>query len=171
MLMGERFTPGMAGLRDWNIVRGSLGQIDWDELDLLLIEFPSGIEAVEDLSEVLLPIDAALIVTRPGVGERERIRSLWKFFDASSVPPIGLVSNMEGRYQGERVEDLGRTFGIPIRVAIPYEPGLGTIQAGTTPYVLAQKGTEVSRTFFDLSEDLLDYLIWLHDEHGDEEDF
>lgn len=171
MLMGEHFTPGMAGLRDWNIVRGSLGQIDWDELDLLLIEFPPGIEAAENLSEVLPPIEAVLIVTRPGDGERERIRRIWKYFDLSSTPAIGLVSNMEGQYTGETVEELGQTFGIPIRVAIPYEARLATTQPGATPHILAQKGTEVSRTFFDLSEDLVDYLIWLHDEHEDEEDF
>ncbi|MFQ5913845.1 MAG: P-loop NTPase [Nitrospinota bacterium] len=171
MLMGDRFTQGMAGLADWNVVRGSLGQVDWEELDLLLIEFPPGIEAAEDLSEVLPPIEASLIVTRPGDGERERIRSPWKFFDASSVPPIGLVSNMEGRYRGESVEDLGQAFGIPIRVAIPYEPGLGTFQTGGPPYLLAHKESKVSKTFFDLSEDLLDYLIWIHDEHEDEEEF
>ncbi len=171
MLMGDRFTPGVAGLRDWNTVRGSLGEVDWDELDLLLIEFPPGIEAVEDLSEVLPPIEATLIVTRPGEGERERIRSLWKFFDASSTPAIGLISNMEGRYRGESVEELGRTFGIPIRVPIPYEPALGTVQGGATPYLLAKQTSEVSRAFFDLSEDLVDYLVWLHDEHEQEEEF
>lgn len=171
MLMGDRFTQGMTGLADWNVVRGPLGQVDWDELDLLLIEFPSGIETVEYLSEVLPPIEASLIVTRPGEGERERIRRIWKYFDLSSTPAIGLVSNMEGRYSGETVEKLGQTFGIPIRVAIPFEPRLATTQPGATPHILAQKGTEVSSTFFDLSEDLVDYLVWLHDEHVQEEEF
>ena len=171
MLMGDRFRGGMAGLRDWNVVRESLGQVDWDELDLLLIEFPPGIEAVEDLPEVLPAIDAALIVSRPGDGERERIRRLWRFFDASSTPAIALISNMEGRYKGETVEVLGGTFGIPIRVTIPHEPALATFQAGAAPHILAQKGTEVRRTFFDLSEDLVEYLVWLHDEHEDEEEF
>ncbi|MFQ5883306.1 MAG: P-loop NTPase [Candidatus Methylomirabilales bacterium] len=161
MLMGGRFREGMAGLRDWNVVQGSLGQVDWEELNLLLIEFPSGIEAVEDLSEVLPPIDAALIVTRPGEGERERIRRIWRFFDANSISVICLVSNMEGRFTGEDVEDLGQTFGIPIRVGIPYDRALARVE----------KGTEVSRIFFDLSEDLVDYLVWLHDEHEDEEEF
>ncbi|MFQ5802948.1 MAG: P-loop NTPase [Candidatus Methylomirabilales bacterium] len=172
MLMGDRFREGIAGLRDWSVVQGSLGQVDWGELDLLLIEFPSGIEAVEDLSEVLPAIDAALIVSRPGEGERERIRSIWKFFDASSVPAIGLVSNLEGRFRGEDVEDLGQTFGIPIRVAIPYEPALASAQDGATPYLLAHKEeAKVSRIFFDLSDDLVDYLVWLHDEHEQEEEF
>lgn len=171
MLMGERFREGIAGLQDWTAVRGSLGQVVWEGLDLLLIEFPTGIEAVEDLSEVLPPIDAALIVSRPGQGERERIRRIWKFFDASSIPAIGLVSNMEGRYRGETVEDLGQTFGIPIRVTIPYDPTLTRVQAGAALYILAQKEREASRAFFDLSDDLVDYLIWLHDEHQQEEDF
>ena len=171
MLMGGRFNQGMAGLRDWNVVRDALGQVDWDELDLLLIEFPPGIEAVEDLSEVLPAIDAGIIVTRPGEGERERIRNIWKFFDVSGTPAIALVSNMEGRYKGEKVEALGGTFGIPIRVAIPHEPALSTFQAGTAPYILAQRGTDIRRNFFDLSEDLVEYLVWLHDEHEDEEDF
>ncbi|MFQ5962531.1 MAG: hypothetical protein ACE5MG_14165, partial [Candidatus Methylomirabilales bacterium] len=116
-------------------------------------------------------IDAALIVSRPGDGERERIRRTWKFFDASSTPAIALISNMEGQYKGETVEELGRTFGIPIRVAIPYESALATIQAGAAPYILTHKETKVSKTFFDLSEDLVDYLVWLHDEHEDEEEF
>lgn len=171
MLMGDRFIRGMAGLKDWNVVRGSLGQVDWDELDVLLVEFPAGIEAAEDVSEVLPAIDAALIVSRPGEGERERIRKVWKYFDLSSTPAIGLISNMEGRYTGETVEELGQTFGIPIRVAIPHEPSLTTTQPGGNPYILAHKGKEVSRTFFDLSEDLVDYLIWLHDEHVQEEEF
>ncbi len=88
-----------------------------------------------------------------------------------STPAIAVISSMEGRYTGETVEALGGTFRIPIRVVIPHEPALASIQAGTTPYLLAQKGTEVRRTFFDLSEDLVEYLVWLHDEHEDEEDF
>ncbi len=88
-----------------------------------------------------------------------------------STPAIALISNMEGRYTGETVEALGGTFGIPIRATIPHEPALATFQAGAAPYLLAQKGTEGRRTFFDLSEDLVEYLVWLHDEHEDEEDF
>ncbi|MFQ5847265.1 MAG: P-loop NTPase [Candidatus Methylomirabilales bacterium] len=169
MVIGEPSREGMASLRDWGPVQRSLGEVEWDGLDLLLIELPAGIEAVEDLSEVLPAIDAALIVSR--AGERERIRRLWQFFDASSTPAIGLVSNMEGRSSGENVEGLGQTFGIPIRVAIPYEPALATIEAETAPYVLTHKETKVSQAFYHLSEHLVEYLVWLHDEHGDEEDF
>jgi len=104
-------------------------------------------------------------------GDRKRIRKIWRFFDMRSTPAIALISNMEGQYTGETSEELGQTFGIPIRATIPHEPALASIQAGTTPYLLAQKGTEVRRTFFDLSEDLVEYLVWLHDEHEDEEDF
>jgi Mrp family chromosome partitioning ATPase len=171
MLMGNRFGQGMANLRDWSIVQKSLAQVDWNGIGLLLIEFPSGIEMSDDLSEVLPPIDAGLIVSRPEAGERERIRRIWKFLDTSGIPAIGLVSNMEGRYRGETVEDLGQTFGIPIRVTIPYEPMLATTHAGAAPYILAKKGTKVGRTFLDVSEDLVDYLVWLHDEHEQEEDF
>lgn len=171
MLRDGRFPQGMMGLRDWNNVQQSLVQVDWDELDLLLIEFPAGIEAVEDLSVVLPPMDAGLIISQPGDAERARIRNLWKSFDASSIPAIGLVSNMEGRYNGASVEELGQTFGIPIRVGIPYEPALADLRVGTAPYILAHKETEVSKVFFDLSQDLVDHLVWLHDEHGDEEDF
>ncbi len=104
-------------------------------------------------------------------GDRKRIRKIWRFFDTRSTPAIAVISNMEGRHRGETSEELGQIFGIPIRVTIPHEPALATFQVGAAPYLLAQKGTEVRRTFFDLSEDLVEYLVWLHDEHEDEEDF
>lgn len=170
MFMGDRFREGMAGLRDWRAVQRSLAQVEWEGLDLLLIEFPPGIEVVEDLSEVLPPIDGGLIVSRPGEKERERIRRIWRFFDASSTPAIGLISNMEGRFGGESVEDLGRTFGIPIRVGIPFEPALKGIRAGSVAHILTGEKSKVSRIFFDLSGDLVDYLLWLQDEHEQEDD-
>lgn len=170
MFSGDRFRRGMAGLQDWGTVQRSLGQVNWVGLDLLLIEFPAGIEVIEDLSEVLPPIDGAVIVTRPGEREKNRIKAIWKFLDLSSTPAIGLVSNMERVSKGSEVEGLGQTFGIPIRAKIPYASELTNVQAGVAPYILAQKESEASRNFFHLADDLVEYLFWLHDEHEQEDD-
>lgn len=160
-----------SGGTDWRLVQESLATVDWKKLDVLLVELPVGIEGVGDLSEVFPTLDAAVIVTLPSGRPRDRIRTLWKFFDASAVPVIGLVTNMEGRFTGEDVEELGRTFGIPIRVSIPYESALAVEGSHDDPYVLARRDTHASQTLFGFSEDLADYLIWLHDEHEQEEDF
>ncbi|MFQ5848026.1 MAG: P-loop NTPase [Candidatus Methylomirabilales bacterium] len=156
---------------DWRVVQESLTRVDWKGIDFLLVELPFGIGIVGDFSELFPAMDAACIVTLPTEGARDRIRRAWKFFDASSIPVIGLVSNMEGRFKGEEVEDLGQTFGIPLRVGLPHEPALATIQAGAAPYILANREAKVSRAFFDLADDLVDYLFWLRDEGDQEEEF
>jgi len=160
LLMGDQFVQGMPGLREWRQVQGALGEVDWRGLDLLMIELPSDIDTVGDLSEVLPPIDGALIVSSGGQRERERIRSLRNFFDASTTPAVGLFANDQGESQGEDVEILGRTFGIPLRATIPFDSALASGRGHHRPAVLA-----------DVAEDLVDYLIWLHDEHEQEEDF
>lgn len=170
-LLGDRLFSQRAVVKDWGVVQETLARMDWAGVDFLLIELPAGIEAVSDLCEVLPAIDASLLVTLFTEGARDRIRRVWKFFDASSIPVIGLVSNMEGPFNGEGVESLGQTFGIPLRVGIAHEPALATIQGGAVPHILANREAKVSRAFFDLADDLVDYLFWLRDEGDQEEEF
>ncbi len=175
--------PGLDGLKlaslemptrgslteDWGTLRTSLGRIDWTGVDLLLIEFPPHMEQAGDLSELLPAIDAGLIVSLPSGEEQERIRKIWRFLDSSNIAGIGLISNKERFRRGDRVEALGRMFGIPLRLALPYRSALAGTQ--TNPDVLAHKDTIMGKDFSDFSEDLLDYLVWLHDEQEQEEDF
>ena len=88
-----------------------------------------------------------------------------------NIPVIGLVLNMRGTFNNGEVNELARRFGIPISIDIPFEPKLSAVQVGRIPHILGNKETRVGRAFFELSQELVEYLFWLHDEHDDEEVF
>lgn len=116
-----------------NIILQFLQNIDWGELDYLLIDFPPGTGDIQLTLSQRASLVGAVIVTTPQEVALLDVRKAMDLFEQVKVPLIGIVENMS-YYQAENAE--GRTYifgkgggkklaqssGLPFLGEIPIDP-------------------------------------------------
>ncbi len=145
------------------IIRQFLQQVEWGELDYLIVDLPPGTGDAQLSLVQLAKVDGALMVTTPqGVATADVLKGI-KMFERVDVPVLGLVENMSGflcPHCGERTDVFGRGGGqkLAATAAIPFlgEVPLGesVVVAGDTgrPTVVAAPDSPEARAFFELAE-------------------
>lgn len=82
-------------------IRQLLTDVDWGELDYLVIDLPPGTGDAQLSLAQAIPLSGAIIVTQPmQVAAADALRGL-KMFEKLDVPIIGIVENMSGEFFGE----------------------------------------------------------------------
>lgn len=133
------------------LVQQFLTQVEWGELDYLIIDLPPGTGDVQLTLTQSAPLTGAVIVTTPqDVAVGVTMRGL-KMFEQVQVPILGIIENMSyfqcphcnGRTEifrhggGEKTaQDLGYMF----LGAVPLDPALVLAGDSGTPINLAQEG-------------------------------
>ena len=81
-------------------IRQLLVDVDWGELDYLIIDLPPGTgDAQLSLSQTM-PLTGTVIVTQPmAVAGADALRAV-KMFEQLNVPILGVVENMSGQFFG-----------------------------------------------------------------------
>ena len=112
-----------------------LVDVEWDNLDLLLIDLPPGTGDVPISLSQLLQIEGALVVTTPQeVAMLDAIKAI-NSFDQLKIPLIGIIENMSGftvpgtnevhHIFGEgKGKELARRFEAPFLGSIPLIPAI-----------------------------------------------
>ena len=115
-----------------SVIQQFLRQVDWGELDYLLIDLPPGTgDAPLSLSQ-LIPLSGVVIVTTPQDVALQDVAKGMAMFKQLEVPIIGVIENMSyficpncsekhesfGRGGGERI---AKTFGVPFLGQIPMQ--------------------------------------------------
>ncbi len=77
-----------------NYVQQLLHQVEWGELDCLVIDFPPGTGDVQLTISQSVQMDGAVIVTTPHELSLTDVRKGIMMFDAVDVPVIGVIENM-----------------------------------------------------------------------------
>lgn len=81
-------------------IRQLLTDVDWGELDYLVIDLPPGTGDAQLSLAQAIPLSGAVIVTQPmQVAAADALRGL-KMFEKLEVPIIGIVENMSGDFFG-----------------------------------------------------------------------
>src|SRR5687768_2984266 len=96
-LLTGRDTPVIwRGPMATKLIQQFLGQVDWGELDYLLIDLPPGTGDVQLTLTQSAPLAGAVIVTTPqDVAVGVTLRGL-RMFEQVHVPILGIVENMSG---------------------------------------------------------------------------
>ena len=77
-----------------------LTDVDWGELDYLLVDLPPGTGDAQLTLAQVLPLSGALVITQPmQVAASDALRGL-KTFEKLEVPIIGVIENMSGEMFG-----------------------------------------------------------------------
>jgi len=77
-----------------NFIQQLLHQVEWGELDCLIIDFPPGTGDIQLTLSQSVQIDGAVIVTTPHELSLTDVRKGIMMFDTVNVPVIGVIENM-----------------------------------------------------------------------------
>ncbi len=133
-------------------------QVDWHDLDYLLVDMPPGTGDVQLTLTQNTQLSGAVIVTTPQQVSVLDVKKAVRMFDKVGVPCLGVVENMSyftppgstERYEifgsggGAEIE---REFDIPLLGQVPI--GLGVREGGDkgTPITLAEPNGEIAQAF------------------------
>lgn len=152
------------------IVRQFLTDVNWGELDYLIVDMPPGTGDVQLSLAQLVPVQGAVLVTTPQqVSIADVLRAL-KMFEQVAVPVLGVIENMsyfvppdmpEKRYNifGEGGgRKLAEEYNVPFLGEIPL--GMEVREAGDkgTPVVISDPDSPQSKAFRAVAEEVARYV-------------
>lgn len=129
-LVGEETPAVWRGPIVMGIVRQFLHQVDWGELDYLIVDLPPGTgDAQLSLVQLVRVSGAVMVATPQDVAVTGALKGI-KMFESLDVPVLGIVENMRGFacpdcnsmhdiFGSGGAETLARTLEIPFLGAVP----------------------------------------------------
>ena len=147
------------------LVRQFLQDVDWGELDYLIVDMPPGTGDVQLSLAQLVPVQGAVLVTTPQEVALADVRRALRMFEAVNVPILGVVENMSyfvapdtgARYNifgeggGRR---LSEEYGVPFLGAVPL--GMQVREGGDAgvPVVLSHPESPQAEAFRRVAEEV-----------------
>jgi len=96
------------------VVRQFLSDVNWGELDYLIVDMPPGTGDVQLSLAQLVPVQGAVLVTTPQEVSLADVRRAVKMFETVNVPVLGVIENMSyfiAPDTGNRYEIFGKGGG------------------------------------------------------------
>ena len=111
------------GAMEASALREFLGDVNWGNLDTLLLDLPPGMQRYIELCDILGKAPAVLTVTIPTPESRDAVRRAMRAAVDHGSELLGIVENMVGgELTGSAGDDLATEFGIPVVARIPWHP-------------------------------------------------
>ncbi len=76
------------------VVRQFLTDVDWGELDYLIVDMPPGTGDVQLSLAQLVPVQGAVLVTTPQAVSLADVRRAYAMFEQVAIPVLGVIENM-----------------------------------------------------------------------------
>jgi ATP-binding protein involved in chromosome partitioning len=147
------------------LVRQFLQDVEWGELDYLIVDMPPGTGDVQLSLAQLVPVQGAVLVTTPQEVALADVRRALRMFEAVNVPVLGVVENMSyfvapdtgARYNifgeggGQR---LSAEYGVPFLGAVPL--GMQVREGGDrgVPVVVSEPDSPQAEAFRRVAEEV-----------------
>jgi ATP-binding protein involved in chromosome partitioning len=139
-----------------------LGDVEWGELDYLVVDLPPGTGDAQLSLSQLVPLAGAVVVTTPQTVSVVDVEKAIRMFRQVHVDVLGVVENMAGfvcshcRKETEifgtgGAARLAEEFGIPILGRIPLDPAVRLGGDAGEPIVVASPDSPVSRAFSEIA--------------------
>ncbi len=134
-------------------IRQFLSDVEWGELDYLIIDLPPGTgDAPLSLAQSL-PLSGVLIVTLPQAVSLEDASRGLAMFKTLEVPILGVIENMRGEFFGAGGgEQLARFEDVPFLGAIPMESDVRVSGDSGKPVVISNPESEAAIAFKSVAE-------------------
>tara|TARA_Y100001960_G_C14606467_1_gene793511 strand:+ start:317 stop:1132 length:816 start_codon:yes stop_codon:yes gene_type:complete len=168
--MGMLIDPGVPVI--WRgpmlskMINQFLFQVDWGELDVLLLDLPPGTGDVQISLTQSAPLTGSVIVTTPSEIALEDVRRGVQMFRQTEVPILGLVENMShfvcdscqgtsaifGEGGGQRTAE---HFDIPFIGQLPLDARIGECADGGDPIVSALPESPAANAVRDIAASIV----------------
>ena len=142
-------------------IRQFLMDVNWGELDYLIVDMPPGTGDVQLSLSQTIPISGAIIVTLPQKISTDDASRGIEMFQKLNTPIIGIIENMSylelpdgkimqvfGEGGGQRLAD---KYAIPLLGAIPMDSKLREGGDEGKPIVISAPDSKVAKLFKDIS--------------------
>ncbi len=151
------------GPMKYNVIKQFLGDVDWGELDFLVVDSPPGTgDEPLAVAQLIGDADGAVIVTTPQDVALVDVRKCISFCRELGLPVVGVIENMSGFvcpecgkhteiFKGGGGEEMARDMGVPFLGRIPIEPAIVNASDDGTPFVLKYPETESGKIFSALA--------------------
>ncbi|MCE5199830.1 MAG: Mrp/NBP35 family ATP-binding protein [Armatimonadota bacterium] len=156
------------GPMKYSVIKQFISDVDWGELDYLVVDSPPG-TGDEPLSviQLLENPDGAVIVTTPQDLSTADVRRSINFCHKMNLAVLGVIENMSGficPHCGERTdifksgggEKMAKEMGVPFLGKIPIDPKIVEASDSGTPYIYHYAKTEAAKAFETVIQPLLD---------------
>jgi ATP-binding protein involved in chromosome partitioning len=142
-----------------------IAEVDWGELDVLVVDLPPGTSDVHLALAQAVPIAGVLAVTAPGQISTDDVRRGLEMFADIAVPCLGLVENMSTvvcrkcgtetpLFGADGGAELERETGVPLLAQIPFLREVLLASETGVPIVLAEPDAPYSQTVRALAQRL-----------------
>jgi ATP-binding protein involved in chromosome partitioning len=147
------------------LVKQFLTDVQWGELDYLIVDMPPGTGDVQLSLAQLVPVQGAVLVTTPQEVALADVRRALRMFETVAVPVLGVVENMSyfiapdtgARYNifgeggGPR---LAEEYGVPFLGSVPL--GIEVREGGDNgvPVVVSAPDSAQARSFRSVAEEV-----------------
>ncbi len=130
-----------------------LTDVEWGELDYLVVDLPPGTGDAQLTLAQVLPVSGALIVTQPmAVAAADALRS-YKMFEKLDVPIIGVVENMSGEFFGTGAgKKLADEYNLPYLGSIPLDMNVRVGGDSGEPVVAAYPDSPAALALVQISQ-------------------
>ncbi|MCS7269570.1 MAG: Mrp/NBP35 family ATP-binding protein [Gemmataceae bacterium] len=166
MSMGFLVSPEQAviwrGPKVAQAVQAFLAQIDWGELDVLVIDLPPGTGDAQLTLSQSAPLTGAVIVTTPGEVSLIDARKGVKMFREVRVPILGIIENMSYFVDdtGKRTSIFGTggglklalETGVPFLGELPIDPRVSECVDGGEPIVRRYPDSPVAQAYATIAQ-------------------
>ncbi len=140
-----------------------LFDVDWGELDYLILDLPPGTGDVQLTLAQNVKIDGAVIVTTPQDVALADVRKATSMFKEVDIPIIGVVENMAYFVcpeSGKKYYIFGKgktavfatTYGLRVLGSIPIEPEVAEKSDAGEPIVISEPTSEASTVFMSIAK-------------------
>ena len=159
LLQGRDDAVIWRGPMKYTVIRQFLGDVEWGDLDLLVVDSPPG-TGDEPLSVIQLieNADGAIVVTTPQQLAVADVRRSINFCRQLSLPVLGVIENMSGLvcpkcdevidvFGSGGGEQMAAAMGVPFLGRVPIDPRMTELGDAGKPYVTEHGDSPAARLF------------------------
>ncbi len=149
------------------LLRQFLRDVQWGELDVLIVDLPPGTGDAQLTLVQQVPLSGGVVVTTPQAVSVADVERGIAMFNQVHTPVLGIIENMtvyvcphcgtrDELFGSGGAEHLHREFGVPILGRIPIEPAIRASGDAGTPIVVQDPEHPVSKVYLDIARQVLD---------------
>lgn len=136
-------------------IRQLLTDVEWGELDYLVVDLPPGTGDAQLTLAQVLPLSGAVVITQPmQVAASDAVRGL-KTFEKLDVPIIGVIENMSGEFFGTGAgEQLSREYETAYLGSVPLDANVRKGGDSGEPIIVAHPDSAAALALRQIARDV-----------------